>query len=573
MKTLKSVSIALSGSGGAGVVTVGRLLLDAAAASGWYGHMRRSSGPQIRGGESAVMLRLSVDPVIGPEDCFDYLLALDWHNVERFAAEIPLGYNSVILSDQAAGNVPEIFAQATDRCLSLPLKDLAKTIPNGRPNMVGLGVIAACLGIQHEDVNHVAQTLFSSKGATSVSTAYAGIAAGFNAALGLDLPVTLAPPRNSTTARWNISGNEASGLGVLRGGVRFAAAYPITPASELLEWLAPKLEQLGGTLLQAEDELASINMALGASYGGVPSYTATSGPGLALMLESIGLAVASETPVVVTDVMRGGPSTGIPTKSEQTDLNIALYGLHGEAPHLVLAPLSIADCLFTHQWAVHLAETLQAPALVLSDQSLGQARAVIDRPANVTFISQRKSTPCENKENGAYQRYALTADGVSAMAIPGSAGHSYTADGLEHNESGMPSSRADDHLAQLNKRQHKLTHHDYGAAWAECEGDGDTALITWGSSTGAVREAAQRLRADGHSIRVLALRLLAPTRPKAFQQALQGVRRALVIEQSFSGQFYHYLRAHYDLPQAVHQLAQPGPLPLRPAQIQAALQL
>jgi 2-oxoglutarate ferredoxin oxidoreductase subunit alpha len=191
----------------------------------------------------------------------------------------------------------------------------------------------------------------------------------------------LADGADDKAGRWMISGNEAAGLGAGRGGVRFAAAYPITPATEILEWMAPALTKVGGTLVQAEDELASINMIIGASYGGIPSLTATSGPGLALMTESIGLAVASEVPIVIVDVMRGGPSTGIPTKSEQSDLNMAVYGLHGDAPHIVVAPTSVADCVFTTQWAVHLAESMQVPAIVLSDQFIGQARAVVGRPA------------------------------------------------------------------------------------------------------------------------------------------------------------------------------------------------
>jgi 2-oxoglutarate ferredoxin oxidoreductase subunit alpha len=168
-------------------------------------------------------------------------------------------------------------------------------------------------------------------------------------------------------------------------------------------------------------------MAIGSAYGGVPSLTATSGPGLALMVESLGLAVASETPVVVVDVMRVGPSTGIPTKSEQSDVNIALYGLHGDAPHLVLAPNSVGDCLRTTQWAVRLAEALQAPAIVLSDQFLGQARAVIERPSDEADAVPPPRLVATANEPG-YCRYALTPDGVSPMAIPGTAGVTYTAD-------------------------------------------------------------------------------------------------------------------------------------------------
>ncbi len=221
--------------------------------------------------------------------------------------------------------------------------------------------------------------------------------------------------------------------------MRFVAAYPITPATELLEWLAPALAKVGGTLVQAEDELASINMALGASFGGVPSLTATSGPGLSLMIESLGLGVAAEVPVVVVDVMRTGPSTGIATKSEQADLGTALYGLHGDAPHIVIAPNSLADCLAATEWAVSLAESLQVPAIVLSDQYLGQARGVVDAPRLNGAGAPRLTAEADT---AAYKRYALTPSGVSPMAIPGTAGNTYVADGLEHNERGTPSSQA-----------------------------------------------------------------------------------------------------------------------------------
>ena len=224
--------------------------------------------------------------------------------------------------------------------------------------------------------------------------------------------------RKAANRRWFISGNEAAGYGAIRGGVRFVAAYPITPATEMLEWMAPALAKVGGTLLQAEDELASINMIIGASYGGVPSLTATAGPGLALMTEGIGLAVSAEVPVVVVDVMRGGPSTGIPAKSEQSDLSFAVSGLSGDAPRLVLAPTSIADCLATTQWAVELAEALQAPAIVLSDQFMGQSRAIIDRPADVAFLGKRQTAAANAPDYKRYREYRVGhfADGHSRHA-------------------------------------------------------------------------------------------------------------------------------------------------------------
>jgi 2-oxoglutarate ferredoxin oxidoreductase subunit alpha len=358
--------------------------------------------------------------------------------------------------------------------------------------------------------------------------------------------------------RWLISGNEAAGYGALRGGVRFVAAYPITPATELLEWLAPALTKVGGTLVQAEDELASINMALGASFGGVPSLTATSGPGLALMIESLGLGVAAEVPVVVVDVMRTGPSTGIATKTEQGDLNIALYGMHGDAPHVVVAPNSVSDCIAATQWAVGLAESLQLPAIVLSDQYFGQARAIVDSPP-----LEKNSFQREKAQGGeAYKRYALTPSGVSPMAIPGTPGCMYVADGLEHNERGTPSSQAGDHLAQMDKRARKVSQLDPGDAWASIEGEGETAVVTFGSCTGAVREAIKSL-----PIKLVSIRLLSPAQPEKLKKALEGVKRVLVVEQNHSGQFLRYLRSEYDLPGEVKSLRRPGPLPFRPQEV------
>ncbi len=273
-------------------------------------------------------------------------------------------------------------------------------------------------------------------------------------------------------------------------------------------------------MVQAEDELASINQIIGASFGGTPSLTATSGPGLALMTESIGLAVCSEVPVVILDVMRCGPSTGIATKSEQSDLSIALNGLHGDAPHLVLAPTSVTDCVFTTQWAVHLAESLQTAAIVLSDQSLGQTRAIVNRPADIAFLAKRR-VPEQFAEE--YYRYAVGDSGVSPMSIPGQAGGQYTADGLEHTEKGAPSSLPEDHLAQLENVNARSSIFDYGEHWADLEGSGETAVITWGSTTGPVREALSRLREQGEDVRLIAIRLLAPERPVEMAAALKGI--------------------------------------------------
>lgn len=560
----ESVALAIVGSGGAGALTVGNLLLEAAAKVGCYGLLNRAVGPQIRGGEAAALLRLGSRPIGSVADRFDVLLAMDWNNVARFAAEIKLDANSIVIADPEQGEVPAVIVKSGATIQNLPMTELVAQIKQGRANMLALGIIAKITDLPLATLSGLLEKKLASKGEAALASSIATVELGHNAADDLEkcpLPVV----NGSADGRWIITGNHAAALGAVRGGIRFVAAYPITPATEVLEGMASSLKKVGGRLVQAEDELASINMLIGASFGGVPSLTATSGPGLALMMESLGLAVSSETPLVVIDVMRGGPSTGIPTKSEQSDLNIGLYGMHGDAPHLLLAPNSVADCIFTCQWSVYLAEAMQTPAIVLSDQYLGQARTVIDAPGNVSFIAHR-DTVRQSTEN--YRRYAITTSGISPMAIPGTPGCAYVADGLEHDEKGTPSSQAEHHQSQMDKRLRKIENFDYGMHWADIAGEGDIAIITWGSTTCAVREALTELKQTGmDNIRLISIRLLLPVQAEKFAAALQGVRKALIIEQCHTPQFYRYLRAHYELPPEVELLHRAGPLLFHPQEI------
>ena len=563
-----SVSVALSGSGGAGSMTAGQILLNAAAMAGFYGLMTKTMGPQIRGGEAAALVRLSSAPVYSLDDHYNLLVAFDWGNIRNFAAELPLSTASMVLCDPAAGDLPEPIALYHPMVATLPFRNIAQGIPGGRINMVGLGAVATLIGLPIEALSSVIERQLGRKGEQVLAASIAALKAGALAAAQLSPLVQLSKHSHDGKPRWNISGNEATGLGALKGGIRFVAAYPITPATEVLEWLAPVLERTGGTLVQAEDELASINMVIGGSFAGQPSMTATSGPGLALMSEALGLAVASETPLLVVDVMRGGPSTGIPTKSEQSDLDIAVYGLHGDAPHIVVAPNSILDCQYTAQWAVYLAEALQTPAIVLSDQAMGQSRILAPKPTDAPFKAERLTVKAVKD---VYHRYAAANSGISPMTIPGTPDGQYVADGLEHNERGVPSSQAADHQQQLDKRLGKLTAFDFGDSWADIEGDGDTAILTWGSVTAPVREALERLNSKGIQARLISLRLLTPAQPARMAEALSGVKRLLIVEQTHSQQFTKFVRSRYDLPMDTQVINRPGPLPIRPAEIETRL--
>jgi len=556
----KQLSIAITGAGGAGVISCGELLLQAWARRGGRGLLRKAYGPQIRGGESAALLKLTENERYTAASHYDVVLALDWANFSRFEDEICLGSDTWVICEPA-DELPSSVLAVEPNILRVPLAELAAAChADGRENMLALGLLGGLLGLPVDSLCELAGQKLARKPQAYREAATACIERGANEKLDCQLQI---PPLGGSDL-WYLSGNQAAGLGALEAGIRFVAAYPITPASDVLEWMAGGLEQLGGHLLQAEDELAAINMTIGAAFGGVPAFTATSGPGLALMTESIGLAVASETPITVFNVMRGGPSTGIPTKSEQSDLNIALNGLHGDAPHLVLAPLDIADCVFTTGWAVNLAQQLQTAAIVLSDQFIGQSTAVVSEPRR---CENTVPAPVPASEEGDYLRYKLTASGISTVASPGDVDRRFTADGLEHNEKGTPSAKQSDHQLQLDKRADKLADFDFGEDWGVTSGSGPVALVCFGSSSASVAEAAALLAEHAVDTRVISLRLLAPLQTAPLTDALAGCEQLIVVEQNHSRQLFHYLKGQMDFQQQVHSYAMAGPVPLNPQNI------
>jgi len=561
------VSISISGLGGSGVVTAGYVLLKSIGNNGFYAYLTRFSGPQIRGGESAITLNISDKPIESFADYSDFHFALDWRGFENFSDEVPLTDKSCIIFDKSKDALPEILQHIGAEIIEVDLKEQIGQIKESRANAFAIGILAGQIGLSLESILKSVQELWAKKGEAFINTNFQAIKVGY----------TLLDKRSSFLEkwtpnfepRWNISGNEACGLGALRGGIKFVAAYPITPATDIVEYLSPRLEKVGGAVMIAEDELAAINMVIGASFGGKPSMTATSGPGLSLMSEALGLAVASETPALVVDVMRGGPSTGIPTKSEQTDLNQALFGMHGEAPHIVLAPLHIADNVGITQWGVGLAEALQTLVIVLSDQRLGQSRAIIDAVPAKEYGLKRKVVEDEERYQF-YERYALTEEHVSPMAIPGNKDGFFVADGLEHTPAGTPSSSAFDHQQQLKKREEKLTAFDYGDEWAEIIKSKVTStaiVLTWGSVYTNVKEAVSDLNSKGYAIDVIAVRLLMPLQSKAIEALCQH-KNVLVVEQSYSGQFYHYCLGRGAIETRALSLAKPGPLVLKTDEIQ-----
>lgn len=561
---MESITLAVVGSGGAGVISLGEMILKSAASLGYFGLMRKSFGPQIRGGESAAILRLGPQPISNFTQDIHCLLVLDWNNFSRFGDEILLTSHTQIVQDQMAGAAPE---NITTEILTVDFSGAAAKAGSDKANMAMLGYVGAWLGCSTDTMANMIRQRLARLSAELQAISIAAMEQGVLLAGEHKPALSLPQPGTPLAEPWIATGNQLAGLGALEAGVRFVAAYPITPASDCLEWIANHIESVNGHLVQAEDELAAMNMIIGGGYAGVPSMTATSGPGLSLMSEAMGLAVSSETPVVVLNVMRGGPSTGIPTKSEQSDLNFALYGMHGDAPHIVLSALSIPDCFHTMAWATHLATSLQTLVIVLSDQFIGQSTQIMAPVATVPYQAQLARPDPEQAKD--YARYQLSESGVSLMAVPGDEGCMYTADGLEHTEHAVPSPKAGDHEAQLAKRARKLNDHQFGRDWAEVRGEGDTVIICWGSLFSSVLEAQQLLVEQELPVRVVGLRLLMPLPADELVKTCENARRILVVEQNHQGQCVNYLRS-LNLPNLqFHSYARPGPRLITPAEIAA----
>jgi 2-oxoglutarate ferredoxin oxidoreductase subunit alpha len=350
-----------------------------------------------------------------------------------------------------------------------------------------------------------------------------------------------------------MDGNEAVAYGAMFAGCNFFAGYPITPSSEIMVFLIEQMPKFDRTVLQVEDEISAINMLVGASYAGMKAMTATSGPGISLMNEAIGLAAMAELPCVLVNVQRGGPSTGAPTKMEQADLQQALYGTHGDAPVAVLAPTDIPDCFGITVTAFNIAEKYQTPVIVLSDQFIGQRKECLKSFDLSQFTTVQRITPSAEdlKEPGKYHRFENSENGVSKITHPGMKNGQYLACGLTHNESGSPTSRHVVHERLNQKRYRKFDYlrqeyehliERYGAENAEI------GILTWGSARGAVQEAIEQANSQGIKISGMVPKLLYPLPVDTLQAYVRSLHHLLVVELSYSAQFYQYLRTELDLP-------------------------
>jgi len=570
--------VGMAGSGGDGVVSAGESLLAAAAAEGYQAMMTKSFGSQIRGGESSCRVRLSCRRVLNPGGTLDVAVALNWEDFFRFGAELPLGAETLVIHEEKAGPPPEVDATrglAQDRILAVPITEMAKKAAgtDKAKTSVVLGLLAGWLGLSPEALLRGLKKKFGGKGAGLYEANERALASGLERAR--ENP--LVRPRRLTSApasapRMLCDGNDLCAAGAIFAGCEFFGGYPITPSTEVMQTLSRELWQHGGVVLQAEDEISGVGAALGASFAGKKAMTATSGPGLSLKTEILGLATIAELPLVVLDVQRGGPSTGIPTKPEQADLFQAAFSAHGDVLRPVLAPTSVADTFGVTVEAFNLAERYQTPVILLSDQEIAQRKETVDPVDTGRFTLEHRRVPAGAELEG-YQRFAFTPSGISPVSHPGLRGGNYLGAGIEHNERGDPTASGAMHQRMNEKRFRKLAPLLERRDLFQVVGSPGAALgvVSWGSSAGVAREAVELARGRGLEVKLLIPTLVYPVAEQVYREFFASVRAGLVVELSYQGQLYRILRMFVDVPPGVRPFARSGANPFRPAEVADAL--
>jgi 2-oxoglutarate/2-oxoacid ferredoxin oxidoreductase subunit alpha len=571
---VKDLVIGMAGSGGDGVVSAGDALVSAAAREGFHALMTKSFGPQIRGGESSCRVRISTGKVHNPGGALQVAVALNWDDFLKFGAELRVDARTVVVYDSETGVAPgalPITAQPGE-VFAVPIAGLSKEAAGTTKakTSVVLGLLSGWLGLSRTALLGVLEKKFGKKGGELLEANRQAFEAGFAwaAKSPLRADLRLEAPQHDGAGKLLTDGNDLTAAAAIFAGCSFFGGYPITPSSEVMQLLGRELWKYGGAMLQAEDEIAGLGSAVGASFAGKKAMSATSGPGMDLKTEMLGLASIAELPLVLLNVQRGGPSTGIPTKPEQSDLFQACFSAHGDVLRPVLAPTCVADSFATTVEAFNLAEEYQTPVILLSDQEIAQRKETVDPidTSRFTLIDRRRPTP---EELAHYQRFAATASGISPISHPGMEGGAYLAAGIEHNEAGAPTASGALHTRMNEKRFGKFAPLRRRRDLVQVEGpqDAPLALVAWGSVAGVCREAAQLALGRGLPVKLLVPTLLFPFVEEAWREFFASVRAGLVVEQSYQGQLYRLARMYLEVPAGVQPFARSGANPFTPAEV------
>ncbi|MFB0564281.1 MAG: 2-oxoacid:acceptor oxidoreductase subunit alpha [Candidatus Aminicenantaceae bacterium] len=539
---IRDISVMIAGKAGDGVLFTGNVLAKILKRSGWEVVTYRDFPSNIRGEPTNFTIRASLKKIYGRSDYIDVLIAFDCESIlehRKVMAE-----EGVILCD--GEDLDKAYTLKAGKITHHPfaLKRLAREHFRSEiyKNMIAQGALCYILGLDFGIVKEVISEIFLEKKGRDV------VEKNINAVnLGFKESRKIIDERNrhfllkkEDKDRLILSGDEAIALGALGAGCRLFAAYPICPASEIWQWLAVYMPRFNGVVVQTEDEIAALNMVLGASYAGVRSMTSTSGPGASLMMEAFGLAGIAEIPVVVAHVQRTGPSTGMPTKTEQGDLNQWLYGSHGEFPRIILAPGTVEECFEFTCTAFNLAEKYQCPVIILTEQDYGQNLRTVKKfdLSKVKIERGKLLTQEELLKYKDYKRYEFTPSGVSPRAIPSQKNGIHMIEGNEHDERGYRNEDAENRVKMMEKRMRKLKSASREVISPKVWGEEETqiGILGFGSTLGPIQESMKQLKKEGIKAKFLQLRTLWPFPSQKVNRFIEKHRLNFVVENNYTGQ-------------------------------------
>jgi len=525
--------IRIGGEAGQGIESLGQILAKALVRAGYEVLTSQSAMSRIRGGHNYFSIRTGLGPVYAPGEDIDLLVAFTEETLSVHADYLA-SYGLILTGENmdASGSV---------ETLSIPLSDLAKE--KIVHNVAALGVVSALMGIEQEVVSRVVEETVGEKHGELTDKNLQALQSGYKWAAEQSPEFDPLSKPDSGKGKLALNGNQAIALGAMAAGVNFCSFYPMTPATGVALNLISYSDQMGIVCEQAEDEIAAVNMAIGSSFCGGKSLVPTSGGGFALMSEGISLAGMTETPLVLVLGQRPGPATGLPTRTEQGDLELALYSGHGEFPRAILAPGTVEECFYLASRALDLAERYQTPAIVMTDQYLADSVRSVER-FDPGYVSAPVKPWEQVEQPQGYQRYAWSESGVSPRLLPGKTRNLVVADSDEHTPDGHITEDHQVRVQMVNKRLQKLQGIKQEVIPPSYQGpeDPDLLLITWGSGKGAVQEAAERLNFQGESVAILAFSQVWPLEPEHFQARLQQAVSVVCVEGNATGQFANLLK-------------------------------
>lgn len=547
---VNQLSWKVGGQQGEGIESTGEIFAIALNRLGYYLYGYRHFSSRIKGGHTNNKIRVSTKPLNSISDDLDILVAFDQETIDVNYHELKEG--GIVVADSRFN--PKLPDDSKATLYSVPFTDIANELGTSlMKNMVAVGASSAILGLDPESYREVVEEIFSKKGTSVVEKNMEAIRAGaeyFNREAGGKIEAFQLDKADGKKRMFMI-GNDAIAMGAVAAGCRFMPAYPITPASEIMEYLIQKLPEFGGTVIQTEDEIAAITMAIGGNFAGVRTMTASAGPGLSLMAEAIGLAGMTETPVVIVNTQRGGPSTGLPTKQEQSDLMSMIYNTHGDIPKVVITPSTVEEAFYDTVEAFNIAEEYQCPVILVTDLALSLGKQTVE-PLDYSKIEIRRGKFDFNQElpeptdTEYFKRYEVTEDGISPRVVPGMKNGIHHVTGVEHDETGKPSESPKNRTAQMDKRLRKLNslpeRFDTPIYVDAKHEEADLLIIGINSTRGTIQEAMPRLEEDGIKVNHAQIRLLHPFPTDQLKPLMDKAKQVVVVENNGTAQLANIIK-------------------------------